>query len=91
MVFKKSSWIGISSADKTAIEDFSKKYTNYLYNARTELSSTKELIEESKKNGFTIYSKLSDIKPGAKLLFINRDRALIACIIGAQPFIKVVD
>lgn len=83
---KKSSWIGISSADKTTIEDFSKKYTNYLYNARTELSSTKELIEESKKKGFTIYSKLSDIKPGAKLLFINRDRALIACIIGAQPF-----
>jgi len=85
---KRSSWLSIEQKDRITIEDFIKGYSAYLDKARTELSSTKELIQLLKKEGFIVFSDKSQIKPGAKLIFNNRDRALIATIIGNESLIK---
>ncbi|MEY3313166.1 MAG: peptidase M18 [Ignavibacteria bacterium] len=85
---KRSSWLGIEQKDRTSIDMYIKGYTEYLDAARTELSSTRELMTLLRSNGFTLYSEKSQIKKGAKLLFNNRDRALIAVIIGDEPIMK---
>ena len=85
---KRSSWLSIDSKDRSSIEQYIKGYSSYLDKARTEITSTKELIEMLKKEGFSEYTNPSQIKSGAKLIFNNRNRALIAVRIGSEPINK---
>lgn len=82
---KRSSWLSIDSKDRSSIDQYIIGYSSYLDKARTEITSTKELIAMLSKEGFSEYTKPSQIKSGAKLLFNNRDRALIAVKIGSKP------
>lgn len=85
---KRSSWLSIDSKDRSSIDQYIKGYSSYLDKARTEITSTKELIEMLKKEGFSEYTNPSQIKSGAKLIFNNRNRALIAVRIGSEPINK---
>ncbi len=85
---KRSSWLSIDSKDRSFIDQYIKGYSSYLDKARTEITSTKELIEMLKKEGFSEYTNPSQIKSGAKLIFNNRNRALIAVRIGSEPINK---
>ena len=46
---KRSSWLSIDSKDRSSIDQYIKGYSSYLDKARTEITSTKELIEMLKK------------------------------------------
>ena len=85
---KRSSWLSIDSKDRSSIDQYIKGYSSYLDKARTEITSTKELIEMLKKEGFSEYTNPSQIESGAKLIFNNRNRALIAVRIGSEPINK---
>ncbi|NBO69559.1 MAG: peptidase M18 [Bacteroidetes bacterium] len=85
---KRSAWQSIEPKDRENIENYIDGYASYLDKARTELSSTKEFIDLLRSEGFALYSNSTQIKKGAKLIFNNRDRALIAVIIGEQSLIK---
>ncbi len=85
---KKSSWLDIDQKKRSDIEEYIKGYSTYLDKARTEITSTRELIAMLNKDGFSEYTNPTQIKSGAKLIFNNRDRALIALIIGAEPITK---
>ena len=85
---KRSSWLSIDSKDRSYIDQYIKGYSSYLDKARTEITSAKELIEMLKKEGFSEYTNPSQIKSGAKLIFNNRNRALIAVRIGSEPINK---
>lgn len=81
---KRSSWID-SENRQNDITVYCDEYKTFLRNATTELSSTTEAIKILKSAGFAEFSDKTQIKAGAKLYFINRDRALIATIIGKKP------
>jgi aspartyl aminopeptidase len=85
---KRSSWLSIDQKERNTIEQYIKGYASYLDKARTELTSTKELLTILNKEGFTLYTNPTQIKSGAKLIFNNRDRALIAVVIGSEPITK---
>ena len=85
---KRSSWLSIDSKDRSSIDQYIKGYSSYLDKARTEITSTKELIEMLKKEGFSEYTNPSQIESGAKLIFNNRNRALIVVRIGSEPINK---
>ena len=85
---KRSSWLSIDSKDRSSIDQYIKGYSSYLDKARTEITSAKELIEMLKKEGFSEYTNPSQIESGAKLIFNNRNRALIAVRIGSEPINK---
>ncbi|MFZ9759942.1 MAG: peptidase M18 [Candidatus Kapaibacteriota bacterium] len=85
---KRSSWQGIEQKERDVIEEYIKGYASYLDKARTELSSTRELIAIMKAKGFSVFTDKSQIKKGAKLIFNNRDRALIATVIGDENIVK---
>ena len=85
---KRSSWLSIDAKERNMIENYIDGYSTYLDKARTELTSTKELMTMLNKEGFTLFTNSSQIKTGAKLIFNNRDRALIAVTIGSEPIAK---
>src|SRR6202795_5154950 len=85
---KKSSWLLLTPAERTQVQDFSDDYKNYLNIARSALGSTRELIRRARAAGFTEFSKPEQVKPGARLIIPNRDRSLILAVIGSDPVVE---
>ncbi|MBL7998611.1 MAG: peptidase M18 [Candidatus Kapabacteria bacterium] len=82
---KKSAWTTMDDAKRAQMEDYATAYKQYIRVARTELSSTAEIIRLAKAKGFALFTEPKQIIPGAKLIFNNRDRALILAVIGTKP------
>jgi aspartyl aminopeptidase len=85
---KKSGWQLLNSAQKDSVFKFTEEYKGYVDKARTELSSTAEILRYLRAEGFQLYSSLEQIRPGARLIFNNRDRALIAAVIGRESITR---
>lgn len=84
---KKSSWLLLTPAERTKVQDFSEDYKNYLNIARSALGSTREVIRRARAAGFTEFTKPEQVKPGARLVIPNRDRSLILAVIGTDPIV----
>jgi aspartyl aminopeptidase len=84
---KKSSWLLLTPGERTQVQDFSEDYKNYLNVARSALGSTREVIRRARAAGFAEFSKPDQVKPGARLIFPNRDRSLILAVIGSDPIV----
>jgi aspartyl aminopeptidase len=84
---KKSSWLLLTPADRTQVQDFSEAYKDYLNIARSAKGSTREVIRRARAAGFTEFSKPDQVKPGARLIIPNRDRSLILAVIGSDPIV----
>jgi aspartyl aminopeptidase len=84
---KKSSWLLLTPAERTQVQDFSEAYKDYLNIARSAKGSTREVIQRARAAGFTEFSKPEQVKPGARLIIPNRDRSLILAVIGTDPIV----
>src|SRR5580698_8743934 len=84
---KKSSWLLLTPAERTQVQEFSEDYKNYLNIARSALGSTREVIRRAHAAGFTDFSKPEQVKPGARLIIPNRDRSLILAVIGSEAIV----
>jgi aspartyl aminopeptidase len=84
---KKSSWLLLTPAERTQVQDFSEAYKDYLNIARSAMGSTREVIRRARAAGFTEFSKPDQVRPGARLIIPNRDRSLILAVIGSEPIV----
>ena len=79
---KKNGWEHLSDEELKNIFQFADEYMYYLNNSKTE----KEIVKSSKeillKNGFIDISERENLKPGDKVFFVNKDRALYSAVIG---------
>lgn len=82
---RKSGWLLLAEPQRTDVEGFAKDYKQYMSVAKTSMSSTREVVRQAKAAGFAEFTSAAQVKPGARLIFINRDRALILAVIGAEP------
>jgi aspartyl aminopeptidase len=85
---KKSSWLLLTPAERTQVQDFSEDYKGYLNIARSAMGSTREMIRKARAAGFTEFTKAEQVKPGARLIIPNRERSLILAVIGSEPIIE---
>lgn len=84
---KKSSWLLLTPAQHTQVENFATDYKNYLDVARSALGSTREMIRRARAAGFAEFSNPDQVKPGARLIVPNRDRSVILVVIGTDPIV----
>jgi len=85
---KKSAWNLITPSQRTEVFAFAEEYKNYLRVARTAETSTQEVVRQARQNGFADFKDPSQVKPGARLIFNGRDRAVILVVIGSEPLIN---
>ncbi len=88
---KKSGWLLLSAADRQQVGDFAEDYKSYLNVARTAEGSTREVERRARAAGFTEYTDAAQVKPGARLIFPNRGRALILAVIGSRPILEAAE
>src|SRR3954447_24679801 len=82
---KKSGWQLATPAQRTEIFQLADQFKSYMDVSRSALQSNREVIRLAKGAGFAEFTDASQIKPGARLIINNRDRALILAIIGSEP------
>ncbi|MBW8748548.1 MAG: peptidase M18 [Acidobacteria bacterium] len=84
-VAAKSAWLTLTPQQKSDVFAFAEPYKDYLRHAKSAGLSTAEFLRLAKAAGFTEFTSASQIKPGAKLIFDNRDRAVVFAVIGSDP------
>jgi len=84
---KKSSWLLLTPAERTQVQEFSEDFKSYLNTARSALGSTREVIRRARAAGFTEFTKAEQVKAGARLIIPNRDRSLILAVIGTDAIV----
>ena len=82
---KKSAWALLSPEGREQAISFAEDYKAYLNVSRSALTSTRDLLRRARAAGFADYTKPDQVKPGARLIFPNRDRSLILAVIGSEP------
>jgi aspartyl aminopeptidase len=85
---KKSSWVTLTPSELGQVSDLAEDYKSYLNVARTAERSTQEMIRRAKGAGFSDFNSAARVKPGARLIIPDRDRALILAVIGSEPLVE---
>jgi aspartyl aminopeptidase len=84
---KKSAWLLLTPPERSQVQEFAEDYKSYLTVARTAQGSTRDVIRRAKAAGFAEFTDSKQVKPGARLIIPNRDRALILAVIGSEPIV----
>ncbi len=76
----------IDAEEHLACEDYCRGYMRYLNAARTEREAVAEAIKLAEAAGFEpLFGSAEAIKPGQKVYYSNRDKALILAVGGKRP------
>ena len=74
----------MDTAERVELENYSKEYMQFLNFARTEREAVRLAIDLAKAEGFTEYRFGMELKPGTKIYFNNRGKALMLAVIGEK-------
>jgi aspartyl aminopeptidase len=84
---KKSGWLLLNQEQHTEVFRFADQFKQYMAVARTSQLSTEAITRQAKAAGFVEFTDPAQIKPGARLLIPNRERAIVLAIIGSAPMV----
>jgi aspartyl aminopeptidase len=78
-------WQKLDAGQRQAAESLAHDYMDFLGQAKIPLKRTRYLVEKLKAAGFKPYSASERWAPGARYYLLNRDRALMAVVVGSKP------
>ncbi len=81
---KKSGWENLKNDEKIKILDFNNDYIDFLNKCKTERECAKYAEEILIQNNFKQIDNIENLKPGDKVYYINRKKAVYAAIIGDE-------
>ena len=81
---KKSGWEEASEDEKNAIFTFSDEYMKFLNSAKTEREIIRATEALARQNGFKSLEEYSELYPGDKVYFINREKNIYLAVIGTE-------
>ena len=81
---KKSGWEEVSEEEKNAIFTFSDEYMKFLNSAKTEREIIRATEALARQNGFKSLEEYSELYPGDKVYFINREKNIYLAVIGQE-------
>ncbi len=85
---KKNTWTLLTAPQRAEVTQFAEDYKSYLRVAKTAGLSTRETIRLAKAAGFVDFTDAAQVKPGARLILNNRDRAVAFVVVGTEPIVK---
>ena len=81
---KKDGWEEADEVERKEIFDISKKYMEFLNQAKTEREFIKKARELAGNNGYRDIMEFETLKPGDKIYFVNREKSMYLAIIGEE-------
>ena len=80
----KNGYARITAEERAEMEAYCKRYMAFMDAAKTERESTAWAVAEAEKRGFKPYVPGMDAKPGDKIYYNNRGKAIALAVIGTE-------
>ena len=80
----KNGFARITKEQRAEMEDYCKRYMAFMDACKTEREATAWAIAEAEKHGFKPFTPGMDAKPGDKIYYNNRDKAIALAVIGTE-------
>jgi aspartyl aminopeptidase len=82
----KLAWDRFDKEEQEKMYAFADGYRTFLTRVKTERETNKFILEQARKHGFSVASKVPHgLSPGAKLYFDNRGRSSALVVLGQKP------
>ena len=81
---KKVGWETTTEEEKEKIFKFADEYMYFMNHSKTEREVVTSVIDILEKNNFKRISEKSNLNPGDKVYYVNRDKSLYAAVIGEE-------
>ena len=81
----KNGYTKLSAEQREEMNAYAKRYMAFMDAAKTEREATDWAVVEAEKNGFKPFVPGMDAKPGDKIYYNNRDKAIALAVIGNEP------
>ncbi len=78
-------WYRIDEATKQEVMEFAKGYMDFLTRAKTERETVDATVELLENEGFVPFRADGNYQPGDRVYTVNRNKSVIAAVIGKQP------
>lgn len=82
---RKNGYTRIDEKEEKAVFDFAEDYKKFLDTAKTEREAVCEAVRILEENGFVEYKNGTRLNAGDKIYRNNREKAIIAAVIGTAP------
>ena len=80
----KNGFTRLSAEDRAEMESYCKRYMAFMDECKTEREATTWAVREAEKNGFVPFVPGMDAKPGDKIYYNNRGKAIALAVIGTE-------
>ena len=84
----KNGFTRLSAEDRAQMEAYCKRYMAFMDECKTEREATTWAVREAEKNGFVPFVPGMDAKPGDKIYYNNRGKAIALAVIGTESLAK---
>jgi aspartyl aminopeptidase len=81
---RQNAWERMSDQEKASVMGFCEDYKNYLNTGKTEREAVEVTVAQLRSAGFLPLGGCVQLKAGDKIYAVNRQKALIAAVIGSQ-------
>ncbi|OPX88291.1 MAG: putative M18 family aminopeptidase 1 [Pelotomaculum sp. PtaB.Bin104] len=88
---RKNVWDCLGAEERDRVMKFNEEYKDFLNQAKTEREVFEAALADLKNAGFSSVDLKTGLKPGDKVFFANRQKALIAAVIGPEPLINGIN
>lgn len=79
-------WVELTAKERKEVLAFAEDYKAFMNHAKTEMSFVTEAVKIARKAGFRELTDNSNLKSGARLYDINRDRSITLIVVGSGDF-----
>lgn len=87
----KNAWLEMEDVEKDEIFAFNKEYGDFLTANKTEREFVLSSVKLLEKEGFKNITELTSLKKGDRVYKVNREKALIAFIVGDRPLTEGIN
>ena len=84
----KNGFTRLSAEDRAEMESYCKRYMAFMDECKTEREATTWAVREAEKNGFVPFVPGMDAKPGDKIYYNNRGKAIALAVIGTESLVN---
>ncbi len=88
---KKNSGLIMSDEDMKKADEFCEGYKAFLDSSKTEREAVATTVAMAEKYGYTAFDRTKTYKPGDKVYYNNRGKAIILSVIGKNPVAEGVN
>lgn len=84
-MYQKNIWKDADAVKTKKITAFCEDYKKFLSDAKTERLAVEETERIAREHGFKRFNEVTEVKPGEKIYFINKNKNVILYRIGKKP------